>query len=478
MYRGNVSISLAFAIACMCAGFGTGEASAQCEQAKLVAQDGSVNDDFGVSVSISGDYAVVGARWDDGDEMPFPSNAGSAYVFRWSGAEWEETTKLTAGGDSEAGDEFGASVAISGDYILVGVEFDDDGGFVSGSAFTFRRDGDDWVEDAKLAASDAAELGHFGRSVAIDGTIAAISAVGGSSSVYVFERGDLEWSEKDKLLTWAGSTNDKFGEAVSVSGDYILVGAPEERDPNIGYRVGAAYVFVKSAGEWAGQARLTASDASATDFFGGSVSISGDWAVVGADCDDDACPEDGQADCGAAYVFKRVRNRWTEEARLTPNDTYPGQKFGRSVSIDGNYIVVGTEYDNHAGTDSGTAYVFALEGDNWVEQAKLIATDASLYDEFGAAVAISGNRALIGAPGDNPDTGSRSGSGYIFTRMATTWGVHSELYDLSDIAYLQDCFTGNGVWDLSPCCSMLDSDSDGDVDGDDYFGFYGDFVGP
>jgi hypothetical protein len=465
-------------IGCIVVGICAATASAQCEQSKLLADDGAASDDFGLSVSISGEFAIVGARWDDGDEIPYPSNSGSAYVFRWAEGAWMQVAKLDAGLDVEAGDEFGASVGISGDYAIVGAEFDNDQGLSTGSAYIFSRSGDVWGEDVELAASDAAEFAHFGRSVAIDGNVAAVSAVSASGSVYVFERTGLDWVEEDELLTWDGSSTDKFGDSVAVSGDYILVGAPGERDPDIGYSVGAAYVFERTAQGWVGRYKLTAGDAAQREFFGGSVSISGNWAVVGADRDDDSCPEEGQTDCGAAYVFMRVRNVWQEKAKLTPPDTYPGHKFGRSVAIDGDYIVVGTEYDHHSGTDSGAAYVFVREGEAWIEQAKLTATDADSRDEFGACVAISGNRVLIGAPGDDPGTLTSTGSGYSFARTAASWGVHADGFDLSDVAHLQNCFTDTGVWDLSPCCWLLDSDDDEDVDREDYVRLYDDLLGP
>ena len=148
------------------------------------------------------------------------------------------------------------------------------------------------------------------------------------------------------------------------------------------------------------------------------------------------------------------------------------------MAIDGDYIVVGTEYDNHSGTDSGAAYVFVREGETWVEQAKLTATDSASRDEFGAAVAIDGSRVLIGAPGDDPGTLIQTGSGYSFGRTAASWGVHGDGFDLSDVAYLQNCFTDIGAWELSPCCWLLDSDDDEDVDLEDYFRLYDDLLGP
>ncbi|GAF80948.1 unnamed protein product, partial [marine sediment metagenome] len=174
-------------------GMGASPAPAQCEWDKLISDDGESGDKFGASVSISGEYAIVGARFADAEQFG-PVNAGAAYVFKRDGGSWSLEQRLAADDDAYD-DRFGGSVSISGDYAIVGVEFDDDAGLTSGSAYIFRREGDTWVKDKKLTAEGhAAEFDHFGASVAIDGEYAVVGAPydddteNNSGSVFVFKR--------------------------------------------------------------------------------------------------------------------------------------------------------------------------------------------------------------------------------------------------------------------------------------------------
>jgi len=269
------------------------------ERGKLLASDGAADDGFGVSVSISADFAIMGARLDDDKG----SESGSAYIFRWDGTDWVQQQKLTAS-DGAAYDSFGYSVSISADYVIVGAPYDDDNGSYSGSAYIFSWDGTGWVQQQKLLASDGA--------------------------------------------TW-----DLFGVSVSISGDLAIVGAYEDDDN--GYESGSAYIFWWDGTSWIEQAKLAASDAEAGDYFGQDVSISGDYAIVGAYRD-----ADNGAGSGSAYMFKRQGRSWIQQDKLLPSDGAAGDYFGISVSISGDYAIVGAAWDDDNGSYSGSAYIFAL----------------------------------------------------------------------------------------------------------------------
>jgi len=144
-------------------------------------------------------------------------------------------------------------------------------------------------------------------------------------------------------------------------------------------------------------AKLTASDAAADDLFGRSVSISGDTAIVGAVFDDDACPTDPDCNSGSAYVFVKNGATWTRTAKLTASDAAADDFFGDSVSISGDTAIVGAPRDDDAGSFSGSAYVFVKNGATWTQQAKLTASDAAVNDFFGFSVSISGDTAIVGA---------------------------------------------------------------------------------
>ncbi|MCF7809898.1 T9SS type A sorting domain-containing protein [bacterium] len=368
-------------------------------ETKITADDAAEGDYFGNSVSISGDYAVVAAYQDDDGE-----NSGSAYVFEHNADEWTQVAKLTAA-DAAADDLFGCSVSISGDYAVISTPYNGDNGDYSGSAYIFTHEGDDWTQQAKLTATDAAEYDHFGWSVSISGDLALIGAFWDdddgekSGSAYIFVRDGTDWTQQAKLTANDAAPDDRFGYSVSISGYYAVVGARGDDDD--GEWSGSAYIFVRDGTDWTQQAKLTADDADANDVFGCSVSISGDYAVVGACGDDD----DGELS-GSAYIFAHDGDDWTQQAKLTADDAAERDEFGWSVSISGDYAVIGADR-------SGSAYIFAREGADWTQQAKLTAVDEAVDDLFGHSVSINGDYVLVGAHG-NDDAGERSGSAYIY----------------------------------------------------------------
>jgi hypothetical protein len=385
-----ISLARMGCLALVCAGlatmalFSSSSASAQTpilfESQKLLASDGAGHDFFGSddSVAVSGDTAVVGAYGNDDNG----SESGSAYVFRYDGSEWVEEAKLTAS-DGAYGDRFGRSVAVSADTAVIGAVFDDRG---TGSAHVFRYDGSDWVKEAKLTASDGAWGDQFGRSVAASGDTVV---VGGYGSAYVFRHDGSEWVEEAKLTVNAGW----FGDPVAVSGDTAVVGGG-------GY--GSAYVFRYDGSEWVEEAKLTASDGAWGDQFGRSVAVSSDTAVIGADRD--GVFDDSRPNSGAAYVFRYDGSDWVEEVKLTASDAAHVGQFGYSVAVSGDTAVVGAH---------GSAYVFGYDGSDWVEELKLEASGAAVADLFGHSVAVSGDTAVVGAQNDD-DNGWMAGSAYVF----------------------------------------------------------------
>ena len=418
-------------------------------ETKLTPSDAAAGGQFGYSVAISGDTAVVGAYGDDDGGI----QSGSAYVFQrdQGGVDnWGQPKKLTAS-DATAGDQFGFSVAISGDTVVVGARYDDDGGLDSGSAYVFQRDQgglSNWGELKKLTASDAAAGDQFGYSVAISGDTAVVGASrnddGGtqSGSAYVFQRdqgGVDNWGQLKKLTASDAAAEDFFGGSVAISGDTAVVGAVWNDDG--GTYSGSAYVFQRDQGglsNWGELKKLTASDAAAGDSFGDSVAISGDTAVVGASFDDD-----GGANSGSAYVFQRDQggvDNWGQLKKLTASDAAAGDYFGYSVAISGDMAVVGADGNDDGVTNSGSAYVFQRDQgspDNWGELKKLTASDAAANDWFGASVAISGDTAVVGAKYDD-DGGNDSGSAYVFQRDqggVDNWGELKKLIALDAAAY-------------------------------------------
>jgi hypothetical protein len=363
------------------------------QQDKLTASDGAVSDLFAGSVCIDGDYAIVGAYYDD-------SCRGSAYVFSRDGTSWAQIDKLIAS-DGETNDYFGCSVSISGDYAIVGA-FNDDSNM--GSAYVFKRSGSSWIQEAKLTASDGESGDWFGCAVSINGDYAIVGANGDenqgstySGSAYVFKRDGTSWMQEAKLTASPSVTGNYFGSSVCIDGDYTLVGVPGDNS-----NTGSAYVFKRDGTSWMQEAKLTASDGATEDRFGSSVSISGVYAIVGAWFDD--------SQTGSAYVFKRDGTSWMQDDKLTASDGATGDCFGYSVSIDGDYCIVGASFDD---SQIGSAYVFKRSGSSWIQEAKLTASDGESGDNFGNSVSIVGDYCIVGAYRDD----SAKGSAYVFKKI-------------------------------------------------------------
>ncbi len=391
-------------------------------------------DGFGVSVAVSGDTAVVGARLEDSnttgiDSTPDEgaSGAGAAYVFVRRGTMWSQQAflKPTAVGTTRAGYNFGNSVAISGDTVVVGATFEDSS--TTGINST-----------ANESATDA-------------------------GAAYLFVRGGTTWTQQAYLKpSFVGNTQagDHFGGRVSVSGDTIVVGAFDEDSSTTGIdstpdesgiSAGAAYVFARSGTTWSQQGYLKPAAVGTKyggDQFGFSVAVSGDTVVVGAIGEDsstigiNSTPDEGASGAGAAYVFVRSEATWSQQAYLKPaaiGTSQAGNQFGFSVAVSGDAVVVGAYFEDSAttGIDStpdesanhaGAAYVFARSGTTWSQRAYLkpgAVGTSQANDQFGISVAVSGDTVVVGANFEDssttdinstPDEGaSNAGAAYIFT---------------------------------------------------------------
>jgi hypothetical protein len=376
------------------------------QQAKLLASDGAEEDFFSsLGISLSGDTAVIGA-WGDDD---CGAGSGSAYAFVRTGNTWTEQAKLLAS-DEAAGDAFGWCAAVEGDTALIGAAGDD---ALKGSVYVFTRTGTTWSEQAKLVAADGAAGDQFGYSIHLSGDTAVIGANCDddngfdSGSAYIFTRDDTTWTQQAKLLAPDGASMDSFGGEVSLSGDTALIGSCFDDDN--GLDSGSAYVFIRTGTTWAEQAKLLASDGAAGDYFSAyAVSLSNDTALIGA-----AGNDDNGAESGSAYVFLRTGTTWTELATLLTSDGASGDSFGGSVSLFGDTAIIGAGGDDDNGMDSGSAYVFIRTNITWVQEAKLLASGGSAGDVFGWDVALDGDTAFIGAYYDD-DNGADSGSAYVF----------------------------------------------------------------
>ena len=400
----------------VCLILGTGMAAIiHAAEVEIVPDDRQQGEWFAYSVSISEGLAIAGA--------PFKGGKGAAYIAVFDKGNWREQVKLVAE-DLAAENWFGFSVSISEGTAIIGAPLHSLGDVKwTGAAYIFERLGKkEWKEKAKLVAEDAAEKAEFGHSVAISGDTAIVGAYldphdgknkAGSAYIFVSERG--QWEQQAKLTPDDADDGKNFGKSVAIHKHTAIVGAHLAN--HSGSKSGSAYIFVRDGNNWTQQAKLTASDAAARDEFGISVGISGSTAIVGSPFDDDAGGKSG-----SAYIFGNNGGVWTERAKLTAGDAAAADEFGKAVAIDANRAIIGARLHDGRKPDSGAVYAFSRVAGAWVEQSKTIHKKDAEADEFGNAVAISEDFAIIGAYRRNlPDKGGMccdlgvdGGSAYIF----------------------------------------------------------------
>jgi hypothetical protein len=352
---------------------------------------------FGLAVGTSDQLALIGAPLDTVDAN---DNAGSAFVYQHTASGWVQRQKLTHPSPT-AQDRFAHAVGIDGTYAVVGVPFDDEDGDNAGTAFIYARSGDTWsVDGGRLTPGAGRDGDQFGLSVSISGTYAIAGApfydaTGGADNdagaAYVFQRTGGVWALDDTLLAPLADRNpaDQFGRAVGISGTRCIVGA--QQDDEADTDAGAAYVFDRSGGVWTQQAKLTADDAGAGDFFGVSASIDGDYAIVGAPQHDG-----GSTGEGAAYVFHWNGSLWEQQDKLTAGAFATASAgFGDSVAIHGDYAIVSAPVESDYATYFGAAYVFQRSGTSWDLATRLQVS--SLLSQYGQDATIGGLYALVGA---------------------------------------------------------------------------------
>jgi hypothetical protein len=385
---------------------------------KFTADNGGPNTYFGTSEAIEGDIAVIGA---DSATVGVNTYQGAAYVFQRQGNSWVQLQELTAS-DGAAGDQFGYRVAIAGDTIVVGAfTATVNSNYNSGAAYVFTRSGDTWTENQKLAAADGGYFDDFGSAVTLDptGTTAYIGAQGATlganyaqGAVYVFQQSGGTWSQIQKLTIADGEAADDFGNRIALDGSTMLIGANDATvngDPS----VGEAFVFTYTGGSWVQTQKLTSNDAQAYDYFGISVVLQGDTALIGAN----NATVNGNGYQGAVYVFTRADGLWTQSDKLVATDGGQGDYFGVTMSLDGDTVLIGADGATVGGNaDQGAVYVFQNQNGSWLQQQKLTVDDGAVEDYFGASLVLSGDTGLVGTPHPTIDGNGFQGAAYFFLK--------------------------------------------------------------
>ena len=454
------------------------------QQGYLKASNTDANDQFGYLLAIDGDTVVVGAPQEGSSATGVngnqannnAQNSGAVYVFTRTAGVWTQQAYLKAS-NTDANDQFGVSVAISGDTLAVGAQFEDSNGSQadnsvqdSGAVYVFTRTAGVWTQQAYLKANNADAGDQFGVKVALEGDTLAVGAYAeasearginhdgtnnnapGSGAVYVFTRTAGVWSQQAYIK--ASNAGGLFGSGVALAGDTLAVGAPFEastatgingdQDNNNAPNSGAAYVFTRTGGVWTQQAYVKASNTDPGDRFGEDVALDGDTLVVGARFEASAASgvngdqtDNSVTNSGAAYVFTRTAGVWSQDAYLKASHAENSNNFSGTITVAGDIVAVGARLEDSASTgingnqvgngapDSGAVYVFKRTAGVWAQKDYLKASNTNAGDQFGDAVALSGNTLAVaawfegsnatGVNGDQADNSApKSGAAYVF----------------------------------------------------------------
>ena len=445
------------------------------QEAYLKASNAEAGDGYGYAVSISGDTIVVGAYREYSSQSTITNGttsstdnsyslSGAAYVYKRSGTIWSQEAYLKAS-NANSSDQYGQSVSISGDTLVVGA-------FLEDSSQTTITNGT---------------------------TSSADNSANNSGAAYVYKRSGTIWSQEAYLKASNAGASDIYGYAVSISGDTLVVGAYGEAsgqttitngttssaDNSYTYS-GAAYVYKRSGTTWSQEAYLKASNAEADDTYGSSVSLSGDTIVVGASYEDSnqttitngtgSSTDNSYWGSGAAYVYKRSGSTWSQEAYLKASNAEAYDGYGSSIGISGDTLVVGafledssqttitngtTSSADNSASQAGAAYVYKRSGSTWSQEAYLKASNAGASDIYGYAVSLSGDTLVVGAYGES--------SGQTTITNGTTSSADNS-YTYSGAAYVYKRTQATGT----PSVSSL-SPSSGAAAGDNIIIFGGNF---
>lgn len=384
-HRGYILSGVCLVLSSLTGGIAT-RASAQLPRlSQRLSSDGAQNDLFGNAVASSANYLLVGANGK-------ANYTGAAYLYTLSGTVWNAPTKLLPG-DGSVGDNFGSAVALNGSSALIGASFKNNS---TGGAYFFRRIGNSWPQTDAVAAADAQSGSSFGFAVSLSGNTAVISAPDSNNStgaVYIFVYNGSRWVQQSKIVPTDAIANDTFGWSVSLSGNVLAATSP---GANGG--LGAAYVFSRSGITWTQQAKLKVPNSLATDFYGYAVVTNGSLVYV-------AAPGYNKS-AGIVYQFFVNGTTGVLQSSLSPYDVQLGALFGTSLSLSGNYLMVGAPYTSGK---HGAAYIYDNSSLGLV---KLLPLDVQFKDNFGWSVAANGNIFAGSALTKNPGTGVNSGVVY------------------------------------------------------------------
>jgi len=357
-------------------------------QQRIENVDGTANDDhFGNAVSIYNDTLVIGSEQDDGSDDN-KSNAGSVYVFIKNGSTWEKQQKLTAGSDETASHYFGKSVSIYEDTIAIG-EYAGQG---QARVSVFVRNGTTWTQQLRTShRGNTVSVYKNTLACALSwANHGSPDNTSRSGEAYVYTRSGTSWTLEATLTATIKTSFDYFGSGISLYEDTLLIGSQGDNDN--GTDSGAAYIFNRSGTTWSLTQKITASDGDSNDSFGSSVSLYDDRLIIGARGDENV---GGTNTTGSAYIFELSNGLWTEQEKFTPTNNYSNMYYGISVSIHKDIAVVGSTGES---TNKGNVYILTKIAGTWIETQKIASSIPGNNYNFGF-VSVYNNEIIVGEHG-------------------------------------------------------------------------------
>jgi len=385
-------------------------AHGQCPLVQITAADAAPGDHYGQSVSVSLSTVLVGAEWDGDGGF----RAGSAYVLERTPAGLVAAGKWIAS-DAAALDLFGAAIAIDGDMALVGAPGEDTQATNGGAVYVFERSMSGWSEVQKLLVFDPADENAFGGSISMSGGWAVIGAELGEGvaldcgAAYVFEATPTGWVQDQRLIAPNGAQGDGFGAAVDIDGGDVLVGAPGFDLPVD--NAGRVYAFERAGGTWSVIDQLEAPLPLADDAFGSGLAQGAGRSVIGAPGHDGL-----EVDSGGCFAFVRAAQGWSFDVELVPATVSTGDRLGAAVALEGVDVILGAPGAGGAAAGPGEARHFQFDGVTWVAGTVFSAASAQAGDEFAHALALSNDGLLIAAPLDD---GAAGNAGAVYATSLT-----------------------------------------------------------
>lgn len=359
------------------------------------------------------------------------------------------TQSIILAGDGKAGDAFGFSAAIDGTTVLIGAfKADFDGKTDAGAAYVYVLGESGWRQQAKLVAEPAFAEDTLGGNVASNNNVAMLGVSRrddkgkDSGAVVSFEREVNTWKQRHIFTAPDAQSGDAFGQSIALTKNHLVIGAP--RNDALGNDSGAAYIYKREKDSWRFQTKITASDGVAGDLFGISVAIDGNTILVGADLHDEKAEN-----AGAVYVYTLKENKWKQEAKLMASDGGKTDIFGVRVALSKNTALISARRDDteELGIDAGSAYIFVRDGKNWTQQVKLTSPDGQADDRFGRGVSLSDDTAIISAMNHDAN-GSNSGALYVYKKGSESWHYTSKFVaksSMSDDKFGWNVGLSNGV---------------------------------